>query len=308
MTTFQDLKKDPSSAPTLVRWAASVETRLAARATALALLAARVEALESPATTWPVAPLGDLAPASPMFLHPQQGLTIVERADVVGGAVPTTGIGVMAWPPRADPTLRISDCRVADIPCSPMGSAKAGTDGAGIWAGQGGRVERCEVHDARWEGVWIGALARDLVVTDVLVDNRAVTGTDPGIGIYVEHAAERVEVTRCVVYPKKGSAAMNFEWRYADATYAAFDVIGDGRAGTRQVHVHDCLFYGHVVVDAGSYGHRFERVVFVGGDGVRPAVSLPSNIPAGTVQSTVIACDFTRWAGPAVAYHSRPIG
>jgi hypothetical protein len=216
---------------------------------------------------------------------------------------------VMNWPPQASLPCTVRDVYIASIGASPLGSSKAGTDGAGLWAGQTGLYERIDIRSAGWEGLWVGALCRHAIIRNVRIDNSAITDPlCPGIGIYVEHAAQDVEITRCSVKPKKGGTALNFEWRYKDTTYGPLDEIGDGRAGCCRINVHHCRLYGHVVVDAGSYEHTFDSITFVGGDGKTPAISLPHHLPPGRAQSIVSNCDFSRWNGVHVAYHDRGIG
>jgi hypothetical protein len=302
-------------------WASSVSTQQDVQDARLSVLESQVAALISPpppppplATGWsgmPAAPAG-LVASTPTFLYPGATGAVVAGKQIVGtGTKPEIGLGIMNWPPVASTPCTVSDVSVDNIGASPLGSNSAGTDGAGLWFGQPGTYQRLKVTNARWEGLWVGALCRNTVISDLSIDNSMIVDPlYPGIGIYVEHAAQDVEIKYAVVKPKAGGTAINFEWRYADATYGPLDELKDGKAGDCRVWVHDCRLYGHVVVDAGSYGHRFERISFIGGDGVKAAITLPNHIPVGTTQSVVneASCDFSGWNGPHVAYHNNAIG
>lgn len=316
MTTFNDqLQAAASTSPELKAWATDVERRLVSAGQNPGTIPVTPPVTPptagwNPATDTPKEPVGvPVTPTAPAgSSHPGSGTVTIEKLFVDGKNTLTTtaGIRVMNWPPANSQPCFIRDCHVRNIAASPLGSAKAGTDGAGVWVGQPGTYERLFIENAGWEGLWIGGLCRGAIFRDLNIDER--TAAVKGVGIYVEHAAGDCEITNSIIRPKQGANAINFEWRYADSVYAKFDPIGDGKAGSYTMHVHNCELHGPIFVDAGSFGHLFNNLTFVGDWGGKAAISLPNHIPAGTLQSVVRSCDFSHWVGPQVAYHSNAIG
>lgn len=300
MSLLDDLLADQSTTPALKAWAADVERRLAALPPAAEPDGWGATVVKPPA--------GMSANATPPENHHPGSGTVTVQGKLIDGqsAIAHAGISIMNWPPAPSLPCAILDCQVHRIGASTLGSSKAGTDGAGVWAGQPGSYARLKIRSSGWEGLWIGALCRGAVFSDLDIDE--TQASVKGVGIYVEHAAQDCEIRNSHIIPKLGQNAILFEWRYADATYHAFDDVGDGKAGSCRFHVHHCLLEGPIFVDAGSYGHTFEHLTFRGGNGLRAAVTLPRNLPPHTPQSIVRACDFTGWNGPSVAFHSNAIG
>ncbi len=263
--------------------------------------------------TPPPAPPAPAPPVQPSWPRPPD----LTRAVLINGAaqVKPRSIGIAYFPPLDDALVDGADIsnfsefgvlmdewadgaphvnaklwEVRNVRARNIGSGRTsnGRAEAGIHAGGNGWVHHCDV-EGDWEAVWTG-WGRTLI--------EHVTARSGHVGVYHEHGSSgEVRYSRVT----GGDApAVNVEWWY-------------GGNGSSDLHYHDCTLErttpGPVVVlDAGTYACRFERLTIVGTEGFSLPKYLVDPTRPNVVDEASIVWDARIPLDKRVTYHDRPIG
>lgn len=280
--------------------AAHLAADLAAANAATVQLAARVSALEPIAAEPPPDPPAPLvAPVGPFTLMDGGGTepsgvfdynpsgSVYEKLHVQN----YTGWGIGAMRnPAADIAVPVvvRDCIIENVAAVPPGSDD-GRSEACLWIGNRAAVDRVQIRNGAWMGMWTGAACFDSVFQDIEVSDC------PGTGLYIEHETKRAVFRRCK-FSAVGNA-VNIEWWY-------------GGKGSNSIVFEDCEFHSEtgwgIFADAGTYDVTVRRCKFTGNNGI----ALPQNLADPSMPNVldVASCDFSGVAGIAHDTHGNAIG